>query len=133
MHDRTWMINVDAVRIAKKCVQIVRDELGVKLLLSNPDFIHLLSEYAELTESKKLNEALSELLTFANDNVESAALNAKDATVVKLRRESHVVVESAPAPVALEDETIMLNGKAYQRWRNGKEFKGLYRGQPTYR
>ena len=41
MQDRSWMIEVKAVRAAKQCIELVREELGVKLLLSNPDFSRL--------------------------------------------------------------------------------------------
>ncbi|BFM04873.1 hypothetical protein [Halioxenophilus aromaticivorans] len=138
MNDRSWMINPKAVRAAKQCIQIVRDELGVKLLLSNPDFLHLLTEYAELTDSEALQASLAELMVFAGVGNTAAKLNATDNTVVNIRQESAIPMETSPAPPTLKElidnnETIECGGKMYQRWRDGKEFSGLYRGQPTYR
>lgn len=134
MQDRSWMINAKAMRAAKQCVEVVRDELGVKLLLSNPDFISLLHDYVELTDSIELQAAYADLMVYAGKNTSAAKLNATDNTVVSIRKDDALDLD-LPAihePIGKE-ETVTCGGKSYQRWRDGKEFTGLYRGQPMYR
>jgi hypothetical protein len=65
MQDRSWMLNPTAIRIAKECRNAVKNELGIKLSLSHPEFMQLLHEYAELTESPVIGEAYSRLLALA--------------------------------------------------------------------
>lgn len=135
MSDRSWMIDPLAVRAAKECIQIVKDELDVKLLLSNPDFLHLLGEYVELTESTNLQEAYQRLLAFAGNEKSSSDLNAK-AEKVTIFKQAGSAKQTGSAPQSAKtqtDEVITYAGKSYPRWRDGKEFSGVYRGQPTYR
>ncbi len=134
MQDRSWMIEVKAVRAAKQCIELVREELGVKLLLSNPDFLDLLKDYTELTDSIELQAAYADLMVYADKNTSAAKLNATDNTVVSIRKEDALALQVPvlKRPIS-EEETIKCGGKLYLRWRDGKEFSGLYRGQPMYR
>lgn len=114
MSDRDWMLNASAIRAAKECIRVVKEEMGIKLLLSNPEFYFLLQEYVELTQSPNLAKAFQDLQQYADPNfVASKKPSAKDANV--------------------SDETVTVAGKTYPRFRGNKEFCGLYRGQPTYR
>lgn len=65
MQDRSWMLNAEAIRAAKDCIHIIKAELGIKLLLSDPSFMQTLHEYVELTDANELNNAYVKLLTFA--------------------------------------------------------------------
>lgn len=65
MNDRSWMLNPKAIRNAKVCMNIVRDELGIKLPLSHPNFLELLKEYAELTGSALLAQYFTKLASLA--------------------------------------------------------------------
>ncbi|WP_345426290.1 hypothetical protein [Halioxenophilus aromaticivorans] len=115
MVDKSWMLNASAIRAAKQCVSVVKDEMGIKLLLSNPEFYFLLQEYVDLTQSQRLAEAFKKLQQYADPNIAKAAQRrqAKDDNV--------------------SGESVTVSGKTYARFRGSKEFSGLYRGQPVYR
>ncbi|CAA0091027.1 Uncharacterised protein [BD1-7 clade bacterium] len=120
MTDKSWLLNHAAIKAAKTCILLTQSELGVKLTLSHPDFFELLTSYVELTDNDALRQAFDELAKYADSSARSAA----------------EPIAKAPEPqIANNDsgsETIIYKGKAYQRWNEGLEFKGLYRGQPRY-
>jgi hypothetical protein len=123
MQDRNWMLNRSAIGAAKLCVQVIQDELGVKLKLSHPDFMELIAEYCEMTESESLVAAYQELSQYAgvstSDNV---------VPIVK-----DMVEINAPATKEDERETVEFKGKEYLRFdQSGREFQGLYRGAARY-
>jgi len=141
MSDKSWMLNAKALNSAKACINIVKSELGVKLTLSHPDFLHMLHEYVDLTDSKPLSTAYARLLTFAGDEAVQQSLRESNEKIVQLPN-SRVNAEAAPTLVAragsavaqeLEEETIVRGGKEYPLYRDGKTFKGMYRGRPVYR
>ncbi len=115
MVDKSWMLNASAIRAAKECVSIVKDEMGIKLLLSNPEFYFLLQEYAELTQSPRLATAFKKLQAYAEPKQQSS-------TKKRSSKEENT-----------SGETVTVSGKSYARFRGSKEFSGLYRGQPIYR
>ena len=140
MSDKAWLLNPSAIRAAKKCIQCVQDELGVKLKLSHPEFMEMLHEYVDLTDSETLGQAYSELLSFTGVGNAMKKLNASkvaaqaNAKVVPIAQE-HQQVVNAVSPTVVESQeptTIEFKGKTYPLWRDGKRFKGLYRGQPNY-
>lgn len=119
MSNRDWMLNASAIRAAKECVSIVKEEMGIKLLLSNPEFYFLLQEYVELTQSPKLTLAFQKLQQFAQPNLTGAGNNNSSGDT---SRDSNI-----------SSETVTVAGKTYPRFRGNKEYTGLYRGQPVYR
>lgn len=139
MSDKAWMLNAKAIRHAKECIQAVKDELGIKLTLSHPDFIHLLHEYVEMLDSKELSEAYTQLIAMAGPGTLLKSLGPKEPNIVPLLVKQVVGDSYQPQDdgelLSGEDnsqEMVMANGKNYPRFRDGKEFKGLYRGQPNY-
>ena len=52
MADKSWMLNPKAIRHANECIQIVREVEGVRLKLSQPDFLQRLHEYVESLNSR---------------------------------------------------------------------------------
>jgi len=65
MKDKSWMLNPKAIRQAKECINLVKELAGVKLKLSQPEFIQLLHEYVESTGSRELGEAYARLIAMA--------------------------------------------------------------------
>ena len=158
MSDRSWMLNLSAINAARNCISIVQRELGVKLKLSHPQFIEMLNEYTELTDNKELKKSLSILLQFsdevpvavekkkvsnmtgggffgrakeASSNVSPAPAPAQGLQVVSEENMSQFEVDEEEAAVA--PATVECQGKLYPKYNSeGKEFKGLYRGQPRY-
>ena len=130
MADKEWMLNPQAIRHAKECMHIVKAELGIKLMLSNPDFIVLLHEYVEMLESPALGTAYAKLIAMAGPGTILAEMSGKEAPPVLQTQASAVGGDSmAKDP----NEAVKVNGRSFPRWCDGKEFRGLYRGQPTYR
>jgi hypothetical protein len=129
MADRDWMLNPTAIKAARCCIAIVQDELGVKLTLSHPQFLELLKEYVELTDSGELQEAYNRLINYAGTEAHhfKAETEKPKAKVSKIRN------DVATQPIHTDDDEFVVHkGKAYKRFDNGKEFKGLYRGQARY-
>ena len=136
MADKSWLLNPSAIRVAKKCIENVQNELGVRLKLSHPEFMQMLQEYSELTDSPALAEAYQELLSYVDGGASVTQLKkaAGSDVVQPVRSISNVetVKTQTAGPSADASETVLYNGKSYARWRGDKEFKGLYRGQPRY-
>ena len=99
MNDRSWMLNPSAITAARNCIHLVQDELGVKLKLSHPQFIEMLQEYAELTDSEELNESLATLLQYADGDVPT--LNSQQDKAVARR-------DARPAKAASQAQAQML-------------------------
>ena len=59
------MLNAKALRASKECIQLVKRELGIRLTLSNPDFLLLLKDSVEQAESEELHLAYHNLLSLA--------------------------------------------------------------------
>lgn len=137
MSDKQWMLNSKAIRHAKECIQIVKEELDIKLTLSHPDFILLLHEYVDMLDSKALGDAYAQLIAMAGPGTLLQSLPPKNQNIIDLPVKRAVgdiaPMQSDEPPQQDPKEMIMARGKSYPRWRDGMEFKGLYRGQPTYR
>lgn len=145
MSDKAWLLNAAAIKSARQCIKAVEEELGVRLPLSHPNFFGLLSEYSELMDSEPLTLAFKELSAYANNDVASIKMaKSSGQKVVSISRSSPEAQtlggdakktrpQRAPVDnVNQRDELITYGGKVYSRWHKGKEFKGLYRGQPHY-
>lgn len=65
MGDREWMLNPQAIRLAKKCIALVKEEFGEKLTLSDPKFMQSLHHYTELSKSRSLGTSYGLLLSMA--------------------------------------------------------------------
>ncbi len=134
MKDKAWMLNVEAIRAAKECINLVKSELGAKLKMSDPDFLQLLHEYVELAESAELNNAYSLLLSYAGvgrviHRLKGYAANQRES--VGLTADAVAVTRNDVAQPS-SVERVEFGGKSYPRWRDGKKFSGLFRGQPHY-
>ena len=134
--DRSWMLNPKAIRAAKECIQIVKKELGIKLTLSHPEFMGMLHEYCELTDSPELGKSYSKLLAMAGvgnvvQNLKPRRTGNALAAVVGIAQVREGTASVVDADFKRE-EYIEFRGKRYAKWRDGKQFKGLYRGQPHY-
>lgn len=150
MSDKSWLLNAAAIKSARLCIKAVEEELGVRLPLSHPNFFGLLSEYSELMDSEPLTIAFNELSAYANNDLSSIkmAKGGGAQKVVPISRSSigpkasgggaqktraqGSSVEKKNQNNEISNETVTHRGKQYSRWSNGKEFKGLYRGQPHY-
>lgn len=137
--DRSWMLNPKAIRAAKECIQIVKRELGIKLTLSHPEFMGMLHEYVDLTDSSELGQAYSKLLGMAGVGNVVQSLKPRKSGNVALEVAALPFEEKEPKPHAKvvgadfhKGDYIEFRGKRYQKYRNGKKFRGVYRGQPHY-
>lgn len=133
MQDRSWMLNAQAIRVAQQCVTQVKSLFGVKMKLSSPDFMQKLHEYVELSKNRELGDSYSELLSFAGVGQTLQNLHTKhsasepQAAKITASGEYPMVVDSD-----IKNEFVAHGGKFYPRWKGGKKFTGLYRGNPYY-
>ncbi|MCY4046021.1 MAG: hypothetical protein OXE99_13215 [Cellvibrionales bacterium] len=125
MSDKGWMLSAEAISKARMCITIIQDELGIKLKLSHPDFLGMIKEYVELTESTALRDAYNELAKFAGQP------KLKDAPAVIVPIKKDAVIPQQPFPISSQ-EMVIYRGKSYPKYQEGLEFKGLYRGQAHY-
>lgn len=137
MVDKEWMLNPKAIRYAKECMHIVKDELGVKLMLSNPSFMSLLHEYVEMIESPKLGTAYANLIAMAGPGSILAEITRKEdkenPTYHAGVSDDRAVAGSDTSPTHDPNETVTIKGRVYPKWHEGKKLHGLYRGQPSYK
>ena len=108
MIDKSWMLNPQAIRHAKTCIQIIKDRTNEKLKLSQSDFFQKLEECGKSIRSVEFIAAHHQLMTMAESR-KSLTLRAVDSV-----------------------ETVAFGGKHYPKWQAGKAFQGMYRGQPLY-
>jgi hypothetical protein len=137
MNDKSWLLKPSAIKAAKACLQLVQTELDIRLPLSHPDFLEMLNDYAELTESEELRSAVDQLNAMAGQGQSALALKktgTNNDTVVQHPRSTvkRVVQNTKPTDTIDRAELVVYNGKKYPRWSDDKEFNGLYRGQPRY-
>lgn len=128
MADKSWMLNPKAIRHANDCIRMIKDNHGVRLKLSQPDFLNQLHSFVERTKSRKLGNAYSELLGMAGVGNVLQALEAEPAHAVVAQPKA--VGDYNPT---MSQEMVNLEGHMYPKFRNGREFKGLYGGVPRYR
>jgi len=65
MADKSWMLNPKAIRHANECIHMIKEYEGVRLRLSQPDFIQQLHAYVEQLQLPELGEHYSHLLAMA--------------------------------------------------------------------
>lgn len=140
MTNRSWLLKPEPLKVAKTCIQLVQDEIEVKLPLSHPQFLEMLNDYADMMESETLAKSVQQLNMLAGD--QGIAFLKKVAGDNVIQHPSHTTIKSNPitsvdhvTPQSAKDEsqTITYMGKTYKRWQGNKEFVGLYRGQARYR
>ena len=132
MSDKSWMLNPTAIAQAKHCIQIIQEELGIKLKLSHPQFLEMIQEYIELTDSDELAKSYNQLAQLAGGQLQQIEREVV-VPIAKTRpvTASAGVTNGSTAKTA-NDEMIEYKGKLYPRFSEGGEFKGLYRGQARY-
>lgn len=127
MADKSWMLNPKAIRHANECIQIIKESKGVRLKLSQPDFLQRLHEYVEQINSRQLGDAYAQLLAMAGVGTVLNSLAEEPAQAV-------VAQAAASGDIAsTSEEMVNIGGRHFPRFRNGRELKGLYRGIPRYR
>jgi hypothetical protein len=138
--NRTWLLKPEPLKVAKTCIQLVKNEIDVKLPLSHPQFLEMLNDYADMMESEALSESVQQLNIMAGN--QGAVFLNKAASNNVVQHPSHALIESTLKMPANdhdtksskdESETTVYQGKTYKRWQGNKEFVGLYRGQARYR
>ncbi|SMF54798.1 hypothetical protein SAMN02745866_03496 [Alteromonadaceae bacterium Bs31] len=130
MADKSWMLNPQGIRAAKACIHCVKKELDIKLTLSNPDFMSLLHEYVDRAHSEELNLAYSQLLALAG--VGNLMQDLKSSAETQSAAQPLVAQAAGDEFNMSNSDTVTFRGKVYERYRQGKQFAGLYRGQPRY-
>ena len=131
MADKSWMLNPKAIRHANECINLVKKYEGLRLKLSQPDFMQQLHIYVEKLEMAELGEHYSHLLAMAGvgnvlRNLDS--IPAQSVVAMPVAAGDGTAHDNG----ATNDESVYLNGHSYDRYRDGLEFKGLYRGSPRY-
>jgi len=130
MADKSWMLNPKAIRHAKECIHLIRELTGVKLKLSQPDFVQLLHEYVDDTGSQDLGEAYARLISMAG--VGFVVQNLKPKVYEEHQQMPMKRAVGDTMAVTDIDGTVEYSGKMYPKYRSGLEFRGVYRGQPMY-
>ncbi|PCK08236.1 MAG: hypothetical protein COA42_10220 [Alteromonadaceae bacterium] len=118
MIDKSWMLNPQAIRYAKECIHLVRDELGVRLKLSHPDFLDMLHGYVVTKGSNSLKGAYGKLISMAGADAEYASEMASAGVMGVTTKDVN--------------ELVSVEGVMYPRYRKGQEFRGVVQGQPRY-
>ncbi len=130
MTDKSWLLNVEAIAAARKCIVIIQEELGVRLKLSHPQFLELIKDYTILNESKNLERAYLELAAYARGSGNSKYLLKKPDNIVDINKPDY---STRKEKTKTSSETVEYQGKKFPRFNDdGKQFQGLYRGQPRY-
>ena len=133
MTDKNWMLNPTAIAQARSCIAIIKNELGIKLRLSHPQFLQLIFEYIDLTDSEELAEAYNVLASYADSKLPTVKLGSRKATVTSIAAKSQPVEINSQMSVAVDrTEMVEHRGKLYPKFSENGEFKGLYRGQARY-
>ena len=134
MTDRSWMLNPTAISAARTCIQIVQQELDIKLKLSHPQFLELLQEYAELTDSPELDDALKSLLVLADKEVPTLKHEALAKRAARPAASADREMQHRTQPNdSSSEEFVEYRGKHYPKYNEqGLTFQGLYRGQARY-
>ncbi len=109
MSQRKWLLDINIIRVARKCAELVEQEYGTRLPLAHSNFLSRMQAYADTSESRTLKRATADL---------TALIRA---------------VESGARDPEEDQEMVEYMGKQFPRWRDGREFNGLYRGAPVYR
>lgn len=130
MSDKDWLLNPSAIKAAKACILIVQGELGIKLTLSHPEFLEMLKDYVELTGSDELESAYHRLVDYAGTSAHHFKAGESITPEPKKTRIRHQA--NTELTTLEDDDYVVYKGKKYKRFLNGKEFKGLYRGQARY-
>lgn len=135
MADKSWMLNPKAIRHANECIHLIKECEGVRLKLSQPNFMQELHAYVEKIRSTKLGEHYSNLLAMAGvgnvmRNLEQ--MPAKAVSALPITSDSAAAPKKHRVRRATNDEWVEYHGQNYERYRGDLEFKGLYRGSPRY-
>ncbi|VUD67508.1 hypothetical protein TDB9533_03828 [Thalassocella blandensis] len=131
MTDKSWMLNPKAIRCAKECISIIQEERGLRLKLSQPDFLQIIHEILDQTQSRALGDCYAKLISMAGVGFVMQNLKAKNEDnkdVVPMKKAAGAETMTLQAPHA----TVEHYGKVYPKYRAGLAFKGVYRGQPMY-
>lgn len=127
MTDKSWMLNPKAIRCAKECIRIIQEERGLRLKLSQPDFLQIIHEILDQTQSRTLGDCYARLISMAGVGFVMKNLQAKeDAIPMKKAAGAETMMVQTP------HATVEHFGKIYPKYRAGLAFKGVYRGQPMY-
>ncbi|NRB36936.1 MAG: hypothetical protein HRU20_00550 [Pseudomonadales bacterium] len=133
MTNKSWLLNPAAIAAAKICILQIEEELDIKLRLSHPQFLQMIKDYCELTESLALTEAYQALKVFADESLEDTT-KALPKKIIKIK--PSMAIESdhhSPDHSKKQDEMVQYKGREFHRYdEDGQEFKGLYRGQARY-
>lgn len=129
MNDRTWLLTNNAALVtARKCIQIISKEAGIKLTLADKELLKKIGAVSKNIDSIALETHYKELLNYAGVKI----VDANEA-LHQIGEKLHDVTES------LHDAThnligkIEYHGKEYPRYdEQGREFKGVYRGAVRY-
>jgi len=109
MSDNSWLLKPEALKAARTCIKQIQKDLGVKLPLTHPQFLEMLIEYRELCDSPALNQALSQLIPHLPTHLRTTAGLSKS-----------------------DNNKYSSDSGNYPKYKDGLEFKGVYRGSPTY-
>ncbi|MFL0811392.1 MAG: hypothetical protein K6L76_13320 [Agarilytica sp.] len=135
MTDKSWMLNPKAIRHAKECIQLVREREGVKLRLSQEDFLPQLHQQVDASGCPELGEAYARLISMAGVGFVIQQLQPKNNQQESLGRgdvQTFRAVGDEDIASFHSAETVEYGGRVYPKFRSGLQFRGVYRGQPTY-
>lgn len=113
MRDREWMLNPQAIRTAKKCITLIKEEFDVKLTLSDPMFMQTLHQFVETSKTRALGAAYGHLLSMAGVGNVMQSLIPKHQ--MERNKTAAPAMKMAVGAEMLGDDSVELNGKNYTR------------------
>ncbi len=128
MADKSWMLNPKAIRHANECIHRIKELEGLRLKLSQPDFLPQLHHYVDKLNDRQLGDSYAQLLGMAGVGAVVRNLDAEPAQAVVAQAQA-----VGDEGTRVSDELVHVEGKSYPKYRNGREFKGLFHGVPRYR
>lgn len=122
MSDRSWLLKPAAISCAKSCIKIIHAEFGIKLHLSDPLFLEKVERVDHHMPLPALTKAFNELKEHASGHIHLSPAEKLHAIGASIQDAGHSIMEQ-----------IEYHGKEYPRFdEQGREFKGVYRGNVRY-
>jgi len=110
MSDNSWLLKPEALKAARSCIRQIQQDLGVRLPLTHQHFLAMLIEYRDLCDSEALDLAVAQLIPHLPEHLRTTAgLTKQQITAKSTERD-----------------------QGFPSKKDGLEFKGMYRGNPTY-
>ena len=86
MKDRSWLLNAAAIASAKNCIRIIQREFGLKLSMSDEEFVTKVARISRRMETPALTSAFEVLQSYADPENNQNQHASKDRAILGDRR-----------------------------------------------